>query len=64
MDRIRIAIVGCGGMARSHASRFDMILDQVEVRAVVDVIGERAQAVADLLPGEPIVAADYHDVLD
>lgn len=64
MDKIRIAIVGCGGMARSHASRFDMILDEVEVRAVVDIVEERAQAVADLLPGEPIVATDYRTVLD
>jgi len=64
MDKIRIAIVGCGGMARSHASRFDMILDEVEVRAVVDIVEERAQAVAELLPGAPIVATDYRAVLD
>lgn len=64
MDKIRIAIVGCGGMARSHASRFEMILDQVDVRAAVDVLEERARAVADLLPGDTIVATDYREVLD
>jgi predicted dehydrogenase len=64
MDKTRIAIVGCGGMARGHASRFEMILDQVEVVAAVDVVREKAQAVADLLPGEVRVAEDYHDILD
>ena len=64
MDKIRIAIVGCGGMARSHAGRFDMILDRVDVRAAVDVIEERARAVADLLPAGAVVATDYREVLD
>lgn len=64
MDKIRIAIVGCGGMAKSHVNRFSMILDEVEVVAAVDVIEERAQAVADLLPGDTIVATDYREVLD
>lgn len=64
MDKIRIAIVGCGGMARSHAGRFAMILDQVDVRAAVDVVEERARAVADLLPPGTIVATDYREVID
>lgn len=64
MDKTRIAIVGCGGMARGHASRFDMILDQVEVVAAVDVVREKAQAVADLLPGNTIVTEDYKEILD
>ena len=64
MDKLRMAIVGCGGMARSHTSRFDMILDQVEVVAAVDVLEEKARAVADLLPGDVIVTGDYREVLD
>jgi predicted dehydrogenase len=64
MDKTRIAIVGCGGMARSHASRFEMILEEVEVVAAVDVVREKAQAVADALPGDTLVAEDYHDILD
>ena len=64
MSKTRIAIVGCGGMARGHASRFEMILDQVEIVAAVDVVRERAQAVADLLPPGVRVAEDYRDVLD
>jgi len=64
MDKLRIGVVGCGGMARSHASRFSRILDQIEVAALCDVIPERAQAVADLLPGTPLVTSDYHDLFD
>lgn len=61
--KTRIAIIGCGGMARSHASRFDKVLDQLEVTAAVDIVRERAQAVADLFPGEVHVAEDYREIL-
>ena len=64
MDRMRIGVVGCGGMARGHASRFNMILDQIEVTAVCDIIPERAQAVADLLPNEPFVTPDWNELYD
>jgi len=64
MSKIRVGIIGCGGMARSHASRFSTILDRVEVNAVCDVIRERAEAVAEHLPNEPIISSDYHAVLD
>jgi predicted dehydrogenase len=64
MDKVRVGIVGCGGMARSHASRFSMILDQVEISAVCDIIIERAQNVADLLPNEPLVTPDYREMYD
>ena len=64
MKKTRLGIIGCGGMARSHASRFNEVLDRVEVAAVVDIQQERAQAVADLLANDPIVETDYQKVLD
>ncbi|MBT3289503.1 MAG: Gfo/Idh/MocA family oxidoreductase [Victivallales bacterium] len=64
MDKVRVGIVGCGGMARSHASRFNMILDRVEISAVCDIIIERAQNVAELLPNEPLVTPDYKEMYD
>ena len=64
MDKVRIGIVGCGGMARSHASRFSMIFDQVEVSAVCDILVERAQDVAKYLPKPPFVTADYREMYD
>ena len=42
MSKTRVGIIGCGGMARSHASRFSMISDQVEITATVDVARARA----------------------
>ncbi len=64
MSKIRIGIIGCGGMATNHASRFSTILDRVEVSAVCDVVRERAEAVAEHLPNDPMVAADHREVLD
>ena len=64
MKKTKLGIVGCGGMARSHASRFNEVLDRVEVAAVVDIQRERAQAVADLLANDPLVETDYRQVLD
>lgn len=60
----RIGIVGCGGMAKSHALRFEKVINRARVTAVVDVVRERAQAVADLLPDSPRVAEDYREILE
>ena len=64
MGKTRIGIIGCGGMARSHASRFSEVLGQIEVAAVVDIERERAQAVADLLENDPVVETDYQKVME
>jgi len=64
MAKKRIGIIGCGGMARSHASRFSMILDKIEVSAVCDLIPERAEAVAEHLPNDPFVTLDYMEMMD
>ena len=64
MDKIRIGIIGCGGMARAHASRFSEVLDRIEVSAVVDIEPERAQAVADLLDNDPVVESDYRAIYE
>lgn len=51
--RHRLALIGCGGMARSHAARFEPLRDRLEVTAVVDLEPDRAEAVAALLPNRP-----------
>ena len=51
-------------MAKSHASRFADVLDRIEVTAVVDIEREKAQAVANLLDGDPVVETDYAKVYD
>ena len=64
MKKVRIGIIGCGGMARSHASRFEEVLDRIEVTAVVDIERDRARAVADLLGGHIVVETDYRNIYD
>ncbi len=63
MSKHRLALIGCGGMSRSHASRFFNLADRLEVAAVVDVDRARAEAAAEILTGAK-VATDYRDVLD
>ena len=50
-------------MAKSHALRFERVIDQADVAAVVDIEKDRAQAVVDLLPGAPLVETDYRKIL-
>lgn len=64
MSKIRVGIVGCGGMAKGHANRFDTVKDVAEITAVADIDESRAQAVAALLPGNPAIETDYRKILD
>lgn len=58
----RLALIGCGGMSRSHAARFDALSSQMDVVAVVDVDEELARTAAEHT-GAKIVATDYREVL-
>jgi predicted dehydrogenase len=64
MNKTKIGIIGCGGMAKTHAGRFEAISDQIEVTAVVDLDIGKAEAVAELLPNNPMVTRDYREALD
>lgn len=64
MSKTKIGVIGCGGMAKSHITRYEAILDRIEITGLADLEKDRAQAVADLLPGSPIVTTDYHDFMD
>ena len=59
----KLILIGCGGMAKNHASRFETLEDRLEITAVVDIDIAKAQAVSDLLPNHPPVFADYRDAL-
>ena len=61
---LRIGIIGCGGMAQSHVRRFDKVKHRCRIAAAVDIVRERAQAVADLLDHPAKVATDYREILD
>ena len=62
MSRIKLGLIGCGGMANAHRSRFNKLEDRLELVAAVDVVEERAKAVAELFPGSR-PTTDYRDIL-
>ena len=60
----KLILIGCGGMAKNHASRLEPLFDRLDVAAVVDIDAAKAQAVSDILPNHPPVFTDYHDALE
>lgn len=63
MEPVRLALIGCGGMAQAHAARFNRVRDRMQLVAAVDIDKPKADAVAELLPGTKAVT-DYHEVLN
>lgn len=63
MEKVRIGLIGCGGMMKSHAAGISSLVSQVQVTAVCDVILERAEDVASVLDN-PYVTTDYKTMLD
>ena len=59
--KLKIAMIGAGGIARNaHASAYEK-MKNVEIVGVCDIIEERAKKLADRL-GAPFYCTDYHDV--
>jgi predicted dehydrogenase len=44
MDRICVATIGCGGIAKAHAKAYAASLDLCQIVACADVVGSAAQA--------------------
>lgn len=63
MQKIRLGLIGCGGMARAHRRRFGQLEDRFELVAAVDTELSRAEAVAEEFPGAR-AATDYCQILD
>ncbi|MCR5262753.1 MAG: Gfo/Idh/MocA family oxidoreductase [Clostridiales bacterium] len=57
MDKLRLGLVGCGGMMRTHAAGINLA-ESVEIVAVCDIIRERAEDVAQAL-NSPYITTDY-----
>ena len=60
---IKLGMIGCGGMGGAHMRRFHTLSDRVALTAAIDVVPERAEAVAQQFPGA-CVATDYREILD
>ena len=63
-NKIKIAIIGCGGIARvAHAKQYQKLTDEFEVVAACDIIESKAAAFAEEF-GIPSYYTDYKDVLN
>src|SRR5438128_1671414 len=63
-DRLRIGVIGCGGMANSHMDALVKMreADNIEIASVCDVYTIRRDAAAQKTGGKPI--PDYRAILD
>jgi predicted dehydrogenase len=59
---IRLALVGCGGISKSHAARFAAHAGRMKVVATVDVNEEQARFAAEQI-GAKKFATDFREVL-
>ncbi|WP_274381476.1 hypothetical protein [Paenibacillus mesophilus] len=42
MNKVRLGIIGCGGMSRAHMGDFHHLSDRMEIVATCDIVPERA----------------------
>jgi predicted dehydrogenase len=63
LSKIRMGIIGCGGMAGSHQNAYSDLMDVMEITATCDIIPERAEKAAKNVGAEHAVT-DYRDMAD
>lgn len=63
-DRLRIGVIGCGGMATGHMKGLvkNKEADNAEIIAVCDIYNRRLEMAAELTGGKPV--RDYRTVLE
>jgi predicted dehydrogenase len=66
MDRVRLGVIGCGGMSRHHGRIFTQSVPEAEIVALVEPNENNlARYIADVFPGQPAPAtfSDYRVML-
>lgn len=63
MEKLRLGIIGCGGMANNHEDGVAQLQDKIEVTAVCDVVRERAEKAGEILKAD-FVTTDYREMVD
>jgi len=63
MEKIRLGIIGCGGMGKNHQSGMAEISDIAEITATCDIIEERAKEAYEAL-GAEMYCTDYTQMID
>ena len=67
MDRVRIGIIGCGGMARSHGHVFRERVPEAEIAALVEPDANNLKRfITEIFPDSkaPQTFSDYREMLD
>ena len=62
-QKIRLGLIGCGGMGEQHSARFDRVDDRVTVSAAAEIDAKRLAVAGRYLPQAKLVT-DYHELLD
>ena len=62
MEKLKMGLIGCGGMMATHAQAVNMV-DTIEIVAVCDIIPANAQKVAEVL-NNPYITTDYRTMVD
>jgi len=62
MEKLRLGLIGCGGMMGAHAAAVNKV-ETVEVVAVCDIIPENAQRCAAYL-NDPYITTNYETLVD
>lgn len=62
MEQIRLGLIGCGGMMKTHAKAVDACTKALQITAVCDIHYDRAATVAEVL-NDPFITTDYTQML-
>lgn len=62
MKKIRLGIIGCGGMEKTHERNLVSLGRRMTIAAVCDIVPERAQKAKETL-GASLAVTDYRDLL-
>ena len=62
MNRIRVGLIGCGGISKAHARGYACSKEMFEVVATCDEVGSRAKELAKQL-GSTEVYTSYQEML-
>mgnify|MGYP001192679654 FL=1 len=63
MGKIRLGLIGCGGMAKSHLRGLLETSNEISVTSTCDIIPERAKEAAEIV-GAEFSVTDYREMLD
>lgn len=63
MEKLRLGIIGCGGMAGSHQHGLMEISDVAQITCTCDIVEERAKSAAEFL-GIDLYFTDYKDMVE